>query len=55
MNVVGYMLVLRIHELDDVKCEVWLSYCVLVIFEKIGQKRRSLILMIVSRVMKLLC
>jgi len=38
MNVVGYMFVLRIHEFDDDKCDVWLSCCVLVIFVKMGQK-----------------
>jgi len=32
MNVVGYILVMRIHEFDDDKCEVLLSYCILVIF-----------------------
>jgi len=32
------MFVLRIHEFDDDKCDVWLSCCVLVIFVKMGQK-----------------
>jgi len=51
MNVFGYMYVLRVHEFDDDKCDVWLS-CVLVIFVKMGQKRRSMIL---NGIMKLLC
>jgi len=32
MNVVGYMFVLRIHEMGCEKCYVWLSCCVLAIF-----------------------
>jgi len=51
MNVVGYMLVMRVHEFDDDKCDVWPS-CVVVIFMKMGQKRRNLILMILN---ELLC
>jgi len=38
--------------IDDDKSEVWLSCYVLVIFEKMGHKRRSLILMILNGLMK---
>jgi len=48
------MLGLRIHEIDCGRCDVWLSYCVLVIFMKMGQKRRSMILMILNGFMELL-
>jgi len=33
-----------IHEIGCDKCDVWLSCCVLVVFGKMGQKRRSMIL-----------
>lgn len=38
MNVDGYMYMFWIHEFDDDKCDVVLSCCVLVTFEKMGQK-----------------
>jgi len=54
--VVGYMLLMWIHELEDHKCEVWISCGVLMIFfEKMGQEWRSLILMNWSELMMLLC
>jgi hypothetical protein len=52
---IGYMFVVRIHEFDCDKCDVWLSCCVLVIFVKMGQKRRSMILIILNGLMKLVC
>jgi len=48
------MFLLRIHEIDCGKCDVWLSCCVLVIFVKIGQNKRNMIFMIFNGFMELL-
>jgi len=51
MNVVGYMLVMIIHELGDGRCVV----VFFMTFLKMGQEWRSLILMNWSALMMLLC
>lgn len=53
MNVVGYMFVLRIHVIGYQECDFWLSCYVLVIFVKMSQKMRIMIVMIFNELVEL--
>jgi len=44
LNIIGYVFMLRIHENDCGKCDVWLSCCVPRDFVKMGQKSEIVIL-----------